>query len=178
MFKPEKRIVRLLQNIDPGLSLAWNGRVDRWEIFAQRKQLRPSERMKWEPICSFYLNGQFTRISAPKPIDRFHIFFWQGPNGEHRDISTNIVDEVQARDMWQKRAKDIWTELEDEDAEKKKLELRRTQSYHQALATEHPHLRRTHQDIVRNGRHHWTKHFPINYRVGGPFKAKKQKVGT
>ncbi len=177
MRKPDDRIVHLLQNVDSGLSVSWNGRVSRWEIWSQRRHLRPSERCKWEPICSFYLNGRLVRISAPKKIDRWHIFFWQGPNGEYRDLTSDIITDVQARDMWKKRSKDIWRELDEEDEAKRALEHRRRKNHFQALASDHPHLRLAHQDVMRNGRYHWIKHHATNFQVGGPFGVRKQKVG-
>lgn len=168
MRKPDRRIVRLLKNVDPRLSVQWNGRVSRWEIFSQRSQLRPSERCKWDRICTFWLDGRQVGISVPKPIDRWHIFFWQGPKGQYRDLDTNVVDEIQARDMWRARTKDISDDLAEEEEKDHALKRRRQKNYMQALATEHPHFRHMHQDIVRNGRYRWIKHRPINYRMSGP----------
>jgi len=176
MRKPDKRIVRLLKNIDSGLSLAWNGRVNRWDLFSQRKLLKESERQKWDQVCVFYMNGKKHKLLMPKPIDRFHIFFWEGPEGQYRDLTTNIVEDVMARDMWKKRRKDAWLDMDREDRDARVLKKKQLVSQAQDWAREHPHFRKQHLDIMRNGRRRWMKHFPINHAVGGPFKVKKHKV--
>lgn len=165
------RSIRLaLARIDPDLSVQWNRGRSRWEVFARRKLLRPAQRKRFVPVCSFRWAGRPCLILEPKPIDRWHIMFWEGPRGEYRDLDMNLVDEVHRRDMWRERLKDIvdgHDRLARQNEERR--EKKRRQDFRDATLEVDGPLRR---DICADGPcpTDWVRHHPANWTADAPWK--------
>lgn len=177
-MEPDRVISKELKRLDENLGLQWNRKRCRWETYYRRRFLRPSERRRFEPICMFYRGGFKINICEAKPIDRFHICFWQGPQGQFRPLSSGLIDHLRSLDTWTGiRPKDIWLGIEANEEREEELRQRRTRGKFEDIIRDNDgQFRRELSNLRYGNRTHWARHYPANWRIGDPFKVKPAKV--
>ena len=179
-MKPDRYILNELKKLDENLSVQWNGRKCRWEVFYRRHFLRPSERKRFSHIATFYDRGVPIKLYEPKPIDRWHICFWEGDNGEFRTLDYGLILQLKEWDNWRHaRTDDIWLAAEKEEYEEERKKSKEQKEMFRDIALENDGALRKQMDdftsFNKRGWHVWT---PTNHRVGIDFKNKKKKVKT
>lgn len=119
------------------------------------------------------MGGSPCKLYEPKPVDRWHVFFWEGPEGQYRDLDMNVVDEVQSRDMWRLgRVKDILDDDERRLIQKYEADNRRQRERIKDITKElDGPLRR---DVFADGPFtRLMRHHPANWNIAAPWKGEK-----
>jgi len=172
---PDKSIVKALQMVDPGLSVQWNRGRFRWEIFSTRRNLPPSKRKRFVHVCTFYLDGVKHRLLETKPIDRWHVLFWEGPEGQYRELDYNLIAEVQSRDSWKMgRLKDILDDDERRLVRKYEADNRSAkENMRDTIKELDGPLRRDIFSSDGNALTRLMRHHPANWNIAAPWKGHK-----
>tara|TARA_R100000781_G_scaffold22528_2_gene16744 strand:+ start:685 stop:1044 length:360 start_codon:yes stop_codon:yes gene_type:complete len=119
-------------------------------------------------------------LYEPKPIDRWHICFWEGDNGEFRSLDYGLILQLKEWDNWRHaRPDDIWLAAEKEEYEEERRSSRQQKEMYKDIALENDGaLRKQMDDWEYQNNRGWHVWNPTNYQVGIDFKNKKKKVKT